>query len=152
MVSMIIAHSITASTYKSTRQHGQHVQGPTGSRQHVQEHTVSWPACTRLHTICWAEKQFCFQFVRGSFDTTSGHCWMPYFSQLTVQTSPSTIRNFHSIKNNHHVHTDINRHGEAHRCSTTLSNACKTLKLSLSCYSFSDFNSETYTSNNLKKP
>jgi len=34
-------YTIVASTYKKAQYHGQHVQGPTESRQHVQEHTVS---------------------------------------------------------------------------------------------------------------
>jgi hypothetical protein len=133
--------------------------------QHVQQHTASWPACLKAHCITasmyeapqghasmYKNKECHDQHVQDC--TTS--IWLRNSSafnlcvkvliQIPVTNECHTSHNrdcpnitFHSIQNNHHLHTDINRHGEAHRCSITLSNACITLKLSSSCYSLVGF-------------
>jgi len=154
-------YSITvASMYHSIQHHGQQVQQHTASWPARIEHMVSWPACTRAHRVMPActrthsvmtSTYKIAQQLLG-WETVLLSIYVQQFlynfrsllnaillTTVTVQTSSSTVHNFHIIKNNHHLHTDINRHGEAHRCSTTLSNACKTLKLSSLCYNFVEF-------------
>jgi len=134
-------HSIMAIMYKSKDYYC----------QHVQEHTASWPTCTsiRSHGIkasmfkspqCHDQHiQDCMASVWLSNSSTFSLCGA-VLTQLLV-TSECHIADkcdclnitFHRVQNNHHLHTDINRHGEAHRCSTTLSNASITLILPSSC-------------------
>ena len=141
-----------ASTYKSIWYHDQHVQGPTRLCQHVQEHAVSWLAHTRLYSICLAEKQFCFQFMCTSFDTISGHFWMPHISQLwlskhhlpqyATSTAFRTATIYTQISTDTVKLTDAAPHSAMH---------AKCLNCFYHVTIFLDFNSETYKGNNLKK-
>ena len=120
------AHGIMASMYKGPQDHASMYKSPQCHAQNVQDCTASvWLKNSSAFNLC---KAVLIQILNATHLIT-----------VTVRTSPSTVRNFHSIQNNHLLHTDINRHGEAHSCSTTLSNACKTLTLSISCYSFVGF-------------
>jgi hypothetical protein len=153
-------HSITASMYKSA-------DHPC---QHVQQHTASWPARIRAHGItvsmykntqchdqhiqdCTAaEKHFCFQFMCASFDTTSGHFWMPHISQLWLskhhlpQSATSTAFRTTIIYTQTSTDmvklTDVAPHSAMH---AQLLNCLYHVTVLL------DFNSANYKGNNLKK-
>ena len=114
-------HSIMASMFKCILYH---------SSQHVQEPIWSCPEGTRLHGICVAEQQFCLQLCAAVLIKllVTSACHTPHNCDCPNIT-------FHSVQNNHRLHTDINRHAEAHRRSTTLSIACTTLTTFLSFYS-----------------
>jgi hypothetical protein len=165
------ANSIIASKCKSTQYHSQYVpersfmasiyNSTSYNGQHVKEHKVLQPACTRpisvttsmykitRHLCGWATVLPSVYVMQMWYNFRS----FPNATQLTtvtVQTPPYTVHNLHSVLNYHLLHTDIKRHVEAHsRCSTTLSNACTILYCLYQVTVLINLNSET-CKNNLK--